>query len=578
MNRFCGGHFILALILAFLSLDLKAQDVSKDGLEQKVKADLESSISKMLDPNQFAVQVSAIVERSLERQVVEGEQLVQNLPATKAVSMPPLPGFDPPPRSAEAPPGHSRQVFKSVERNSLKSISVILSLDKALSEEESASAESFARSYLANSYPSQSSLSLAKISMRQQKTKEDSLLTKAFSKDFFPWIAVGLVVLTLLGFLIWALKVITRSNGHSPRLPARSVGPYLDQPGEEFRSNLVPNLESERSPLLPALNSKRLELGERQPAERSAFGGIPTNPQYADQRRELLDSFLANSKQFRVYYKKLDDLAKTEICKALSGPAFDTLLESLSLEKQDVGLPAPSEEQIQFYLKNFSEFRGALDWQDQQFFGFLANMTDNQLASLIRLQNPVVGALILKYCKAETSAQVLDRMSDKDRKGVIDQFERVGDISAAELKSIETSIRSSLSTMPDFIADSSSQELDYWSKLLAAAKSPQAILINLEHARPDLYEKLARFRFQLTDIASLPPPLVRKVLDEVENDELAKAFSRMSPDLIKYSLSELPEARRRLLLGQILSYQNLEGNQVNESIQNLTRKFREVLV
>jgi flagellar motor switch protein FliG len=292
----------------------------------------------------------------------------------------------------------------------------------------------------------------------------------------------------------------------------------------------------------------------------------------------LLDAFLKNAFIFRLYYEKLDTITRSELCAALNGPAFNTLMDSLKLKLEETeGIAPPSEDQVQFYLKNFSEFHEAMRWQDEQFFGFLPHLTQEQLLALVQSQSPVVSALILKFSKPDVAASVLEGLTEKFRISVIDQFERTREMSPDELKSIEKMVRSSVKTLPNFILGTARLEQEYWNHLLSATTDPAKLLTSLEEARPDLYEKLAKFRFQLQDLPSLPQPLVRKVLDDIENDEIARAFSGLHSDLIAYALNELPEARRRLLEGQILSYQNVESFEVRKSVDTLTKKFREVL-
>ena len=271
-------------------------------------------------------------------------------------------------------------------------------------------------------------------------------------------------------------------------------------------------------------------------------------------------------------------MARGEICTALKGPAFATLMESLKLSTEESVSQTPSEEQLQFYLKNFSEFQGALQWQEQQFFGFLPNLTPEQLRALVQMHNPVVGALIVKFCRPEVSALVIDRMPESERSQIIDQFERTREIPPEELRTIENNVRASVALLPNFILSSTGQELDYWTQLLAATSDPEKLLTSLQRVRPDLYEKLARFRFKLEDLPSLPTPLIRKVIDEVENDDLARALSAQSMDLMNYLLTQMPSARRQMVESQILSYQNVRNADVQNSVDHLVRRFREVLV
>lgn len=558
--------------LSIFALRVQAQVVSQDQIEGKVRADLDSILSKMLEPNQYSVQVSAQVERVNERQMVEGEQITQPPPAQREPVVPPLPGFNPPlSRSPETAPTQMRQVFRTVEHPVLRGLSVSLTLDQGLSSDELDPLQNLVRSYLNNSYPNLVHLSVQRAAMRRPA----GTINKFFAERSFAD-ALGLIALLVFACLVVAIIVFLRGRRTSGNWPGigtpRNVSPETDGRSGYLNGDVSPldHLESLRT--LRALPS----APERAP-ERAAFAGVPANATYADSRRQLLDEFLRHTTVFRLYFQKLDEAARAEICSALTGPAFDTLVESLKLVRSELVVQPPSEEQLQFYVKNFSEFQEALRWQEQQFFGFLPHLTEEQLTALLQSQSPVVGALILKFCNAEISATVLERLSEERQTQIVYQFERTREISADELRTIEQSVRASVATLPNFILSSSKQEVDYWSRLLIATSDPQKLLSTIERARPDLYEKLARFRFQLEDLASLPPPLVRQVIEQVENDELARAMSRLPQDLVGHVLTGLPEARRRLLESQIVSYHNVDNTEVRSSVHDLTKKFREVL-
>jgi hypothetical protein len=546
------GIFFFCLLY---SLSGQAQVLSQDQIESKVQSDLSGLLDKILEPHQYSLQVTAVMDRVNERQLVEGEQLTQPSQLSRTV-VPPLPGFDPPANSPQPPsPTQTRQVFRMVEKPVLKALTAHLLLDQSVDKEKSKTIETLARSYLNNSFAG-----TAHLEMRQTALKGPTASSglKIDNLSSLAWILVA-------GLALWLFILLRR------RKPALLSGMSPDQllPLRPEEREVGKSIAANEMMALPPPEKRR---------ERTAFSGVPTNPQYADHRRQLLDAFLKNAFVFRLYFEKLDAIARAELCAALTGPAFNTLMDSLKLKVEDaVEMAPPSEEQVQFYLKNFSEFHEAMRWQEEQFFGFLPHLTTEQLLALVRSQSPVIGALILKFSKPDAAALVLENLEEKSRLSVIDQFERTREMSPDELKSIEKTVRASVRTLPNFILGTARQEQEYWSHLLSSTQDPSKLLLSLEEVRPDLYNKLAKFRFQLQDLPSLPSPLVRKVLDDMENDEIARAFSGQSSDLVAYALNEMPAARRRLLEDQILSYQNVENFEVQKSIETLTRKFREVL-
>ena len=275
-------HLLMALFVAMSW----AQSLSQDQVESKVRADLESTLTKMIDPSQFSLQVSANVQTRSERQMVEGEQITQPRAATADVHVPALPGFDPAPVAAPESPGQMRQVFRTVEKPVLQSVGVTLILGRSVDEAQAKVAQDMARSYLNSSYGNLGHLSVQRANLLVPPGP--SLLS-----HFTDFSAVGWLLAFVLAMgLAWLWSRRRRSTIEAPS--------RLRDVRELSADSSLP--AGERMPF-GSDSDLRLGLPVPREKERTAFAGVPANPQYADQRRLLLDAFLQNASVFRVTFK-----------------------------------------------------------------------------------------------------------------------------------------------------------------------------------------------------------------------------------------------------------------------------------
>jgi flagellar motor switch protein FliG len=186
-------------------------------------------------------------------------------------------------------------------------------------------------------------------------------------------------------------------------------------------------------------------------------------------------------------------------------------------------------------------------------------------------------ALMLKFMKPLQSADILSELPTELRVQVMQQFPRIKSVAPDELVSIEKNVRARVQELPKFILGAANEDIVFWTKILTHAKNQEEILVDLESNRPDLYEKLARFRFSLDDLTTLPLPLVTKVLDEIDNDDLTKALLSLPGDIKDYVLSEVNPKRQELLRDQLVSYAGLPTEVIQAARFKVTQKFREVM-
>lgn len=569
--------FALTALIPLLSI---AEDPL--AVEQKVSEDLKQTLGLIVGPDRFLLQTTVLENRRMERQLVEGENITQQT-SSPQIEIPPLPGFTVAPPKPPTNPGQSRQTFRMVEKVDVQGVKVSLSLDETLPPELRQRAESTVRSYLSNRFGSKAQLQTNILPMVGRTNSSLSLA----SKNWWSENVLALVLLAAVAafaYLWWRgrkgqprIFYPTVENANDPRMQGReepslldSTSPLLPGPGRA-----LPLAFDERR---AGAHLKAAEAQQKDPRE-PAFPPIPATEQFIDRRTELLGSFLLEAGIFRNYFERLSPGSRSELYAGLRGPAFDSLLESL-----DIALPLgadtsspPSEEQLLFYLKNFSEFISSHDWQKQQFFGFLNQMNGEQLQALAGQQNPLITAIMLKYMKPAQAAMLLDNLPSEVRSETLAHIPHSAKIAGAELFSIEKSVRAQVDSMPGFLAGNQKVSSDFWVKILTHSEHQDEILLDLERTSPEMYPALAKFRFKLDDIPGLPRPLLQKVVNDVENEELSLALLSCSPDVVNFVLAELPVARKQLLQEQMNMMNGISGNKMNIAKATMVKRFREVM-
>ena len=548
----CLGFVMLAGV-CFASSDLSSG---------AVKMELEDAISKIVPKDRFLVQVTMNTDTVSEKRISEGETVTQNNPSNE-VNVPPLPGFTVPPTTPQSPVGQSRQSYKMVDKEVLKSVNVAVDLDQSVDNEAVDQVKALVTRYLDMSYGKKASVTFSNVHMIAAAPSSGN---SAF-QDFFAKNWAGLIIGLLVVTLSIALLKMFFSKKREPLYPR-----VMNRADEEEADVSYPKYGRDHD---------HDQNGKPKPSAlpSGSFPSLPATTKFIDGRTELLKEFLKNSETFRLYFSKLSEAAQMELYTGLRGPAFDSLLETLSL-KVPVGnenTPPPSEEQMLFYQKNFQEFIDTHLWQHSQFFGFLRQLTADQLSTLIKQENPVVSAVILKFCKPEDSALVLGSLSSKVRMEILDQFYRTQNLSSDELSQVETAVREKVSRLPKLLLGYNQQDQDYWSKVLTHSTQQEALLLDLEKSRPDLYPALAKFRFKLEDMPSLPTPLVQKVLDEIDNEELSLALLKCPKPVVDFALAELGTERRALIASHLGMYSGIPNEKIQQARQSLTLKFREVI-
>jgi len=542
----------------------------------------------MIPSDQILVQVSTDVGLRQERQIVEGETITTSSEKTKE-PVKTMPGFLPEVREEEKQPQRSRQVYRMVDRPFLKLVRASVTFDDELDVSLIARAKILVQNYLRTAYPNQAIVTFSALQMLKSKKelkselppeeekKKKELAEKASEeakkpeqKALSPWEEYGPYGLAaLLVLMFWMYLSQSR---------ARGIAEAQARAERRSNSNQVPN---------PGMFGMDGRGGFMNPLQYlKGFGGSASTdgetkitPADRDLRKILLHRFLSRSQAFRRYYQQMGVEKQEELYACLKGPAYDNLLTGLAIKPPAGDLHAPPEknELLEQHEKDFDEFVQAKDWQDRQFFGFVHDMSDEQLLSLVNHQRPLAVCLMLRFMTPHQSALILDSLPSKKRREILEQANQMNGVSFAEIMGVEREIRENVQRMPAHMFGSNKEDILYWGSVLTEAENQDGILKDIEHTNPGIYPSLKKYKFKLEDAASLPNTLLAKILAESDNDEVCLALATCPHELIEVFLDAVSPKRKEVIEYGLASSRSASGQEKAEARLKLTKRFREVM-
>ena len=509
---------LFLLLIATISAAMEPQLAAP-----RAQTEIETLLSKVISPARFTVQVNAVIGTLTERRLIEGEQVTEPQAAVQA-KPPALPGFVPPSGVEKPVPESSRrrQVFKTIEREVLKSLTAQVILDQSLPNETIVDSKRMVRRYLESAYGDKASANFVLVKMLAEPPLSTQIL------QLWPWLVLGLFVLGLLAMLFLVAKKILSAK---PRLPASE-------------------------PPVPQKSAETTTTALEEPW-----------------RDNALQFISANALAFRSFFQRLAVREQAEFCDALQGPSLDAFLEAIGL-RRPASVGGENPELVKAKLSEFKTYLLVNKWRQEQLFGFLMDLPEPALLGLVRGEKPLIAATALKHMQPSQSAAVLSALSSEERQRLLAQSAEVNYLSLSDLSSIDRTLRARMNQT--LMATVGGDEIEYWSNILSQTDD-ETLLEDVRAARPELAAHFRRFSFKLDQIAELPRQSVLGVLDDTDNDTLAMALLTCSHEVSHYMLNCLSERRRALLSEQMTALTQSSSDALNAARRNLTHRFREGL-
>ncbi len=534
-------------------------------IEARVRTDLDSLLARMIPAEQYLLQVNAEVRVENERKMVEGEES-QDIEAAREVPPPdPMPGFVPETADPPLAPGkHQRQVFRSVETPMLASLRVNVGLDQELPLKTKNQAKNLIQTYLFSNYPNLVRLGFMDVSMLKPKKdppvapipepaadeEEQTESLQDLAVRYFPWLALGLI----------AIFALFRRAAPEPKQAKSTMRPKWANPN----SRSVSPMAGQQSAMAPATSPS------------SPFAASASVS--ASARTRFLDKVITHANAFRAYYDILSPEFRAEVESILGGPAFESVMESVVTERpRSSGPSGDVEEMALVYETQFNEFVQAKQSQEKQFFGFLNQLTREQLGSLMTFENDITVCLMLRFMKPVQCAAVLDSLTPERRKAVLVRLDEAQRIPLSEISVIEKEVREAVRRLPSHAIGPGPSQVDFWANVLSESSHQAEILQDLESTNPGISPALQKFKFSLEDAATLPDDFLKRVTSEIDNEELALALSTCTNDVAEVVLSSLPDRRSSLLQQQMNAARSAPRDRAAKARNTFTKKLREAM-
>jgi flagellar motor switch protein FliG len=559
-----------ALLLLVALLAAPAPAVDPLTAESRVQFALETALSRVLPPESFLVHVDANVQMRAERRPVESEEVLDEparAPAPTASPPVPLPGFVSEPDVTEAVEPHrtlsgGRRVFRYQETPVLEALRVHVVLDESVTRETEATVRRLVDAQLA-AYRGKVTVQYSRVPMRKiDRSPAETVGTAvAEPESGFRWdewlvpiLAAGLFLWLVAVFLLWRLTAQSRRGAAVSTGRARRTSP---------RENA------------------NLELDKLRPIAPPGVGAAEADRVRLELlRRQFLDRMLRRAEAFRLYYSRLTDEGRGEVCGLMRGPAFEALLESLELSAVGGKIelePAEQLERLKYHEKQFEDFIAEESWQTSKLFGFLHALTEDQLLSLANRESAVATCLMLRFLKPDVAARILSSLTPARRREVLAEAGRVSATSFETIREIERRLRDSVQATPERMFGARDKDVAFWGEVLSRIDDSKGLLEDIRAARPDLFPSLKRFRVKLEDLRSLPDEVVRRVLDDADNEILALALLTVTKPVVDDVLARLSPRRAEIVRSQMRAFSDVSPDRARAANQQLTTRLREAI-
>jgi flagellar motor switch protein FliG len=560
-------------------------------VETKVQNDLELAVSRIIPREQFFILVtSEIVVRS-EKRLMEGETITESREPEEA-QMDLMPGFLPEPTPKEkARPPQERKIYRVIDTPTLGKIRAHVNFDDGLNPNTMLKARLLVQSYMTQNYPMNGVVTFAQFPMLKPVKEDKKEATPEPKKDepkpikpekeepkledkikaYSLWGLLGLFFI-LLAYLWHRLSLNeTKQELRAQEDKARRREDALKQ--QLAQQNAWNPLAAFDGQKLAKKKDNEDDLEEEFKAD------TPEEERVAQQKKQLIHLFLAKPEAFRLYFQRLNNDLKGELCASLRSLAFDKLMEGLNLPQGEVDEndPPELEEKLLKHRKSFDDFARAKDWQDKQFFGFLQQVPDETLKAIASFQTPTNVCVMLRFLKPSQSAMVLDAMPGDKKADIISCIPNLKNISYSKITEIENEVRQMLTKMPKPLFGSQKDEVNFWGDVIIQSQSQDEVYEGFEKTQPEISPKLAKFKFKLEDCAVLPEDSLKQVLGDIDNEELSMALATVSDNVTDVILEALPASRQQVLRKLRQGSQWVSKEELERARINVTKKFREVI-
>ncbi len=176
----------------------------------------------------------------------------------------------------------------------------------------------------------------------------------------------------------------------------------------------------------------------------------------------------------------------------------------------------------------------------------------DNILTFLRDEHPQVISIVLAYLSANKSSEILEKLSPKTQAEVTKRLCTLNHISAQAIDQVEDWLESKLQAFSD--SDSETKGgVQFVADLMnhSARATQKGILENIEEDNPELYEGIKKCMFTFEDIKNIPDASMRKIIKELDNNELAIALKGSDEEVLEKITSNMSERAGQYLQDEI---------------------------
>jgi len=204
-------------------------------------------------------------------------------------------------------------------------------------------------------------------------------------------------------------------------------------------------------------------------------------------------------------------------------------------------------------------------------FSDLVYVPAEQLINTLKGEHPQTIALILSYLPQEKSAELLSLLPEEIRADVAIRIVKIGQVQDELVRELDEAIKKDLSGVK-----TSARKFDGVETLAnilneADSNTEEDVLSRIEEDDPDLAEKIRQKMFVFEDLLNTEDRGFREILQNVDNQELAKALKTASEEMKQKIFNNLSERAAEMLKEDMEVMGPVRLREVEEAQQNIIK-------
>ncbi len=250
-------------------------------------------------------------------------------------------------------------------------------------------------------------------------------------------------------------------------------------------------------------------------------------------------------------------------------------LQDLYLEKTDKGITEKKEAlqylQSQLNIKRFAEARNT----KQNPFGFLEKLSEPQLYLLIKDEPAGIIAIIISQLPSALASSLIKSLSTSQQGEVALELGKLKRMTSDAYVSVAKQLATKAATIPvinNVQMQGSDMLLDIFDNL--DENTEESIIEFIKTVNLDLFKEISSQRVGFGALHLLDDKLLRQLIKDIENEEIAIALKNASEEVLEKFYSVLPTKQRTMLEDKIAGIKKVKPDEELKARRKITRMIR----